>query len=172
MEKIQSLPALVREVQSLFQVLAENGGELTPELEQSLAVIDIALPAKIDSYKVILDRAELEETYWKKKADEMYAIAKGMKSIQERLKESLKLAAIAMDKTELVGNDVNFKLSNSKPKMVIDEKLIDEAYKYTVTTTEIDKKKIEEDLRLGVPVTGAHLVETKSIRAYANKKLE
>lgn len=167
-----SLPALVKESQALFQALAESGGELTPEMESALSNIEVNLPAKIDGYKVMIDRAELEEAYWKKKADEFYAVATGMKNVQARLKESLKFAAIQLNQTELVGNDVKFKLSNSKPKLIIDSDKIDKAYTMQVTTTEIDKKRIEEDLKLGVPVTGAHLEETKSIRAYVNKKLE
>lgn len=167
-----SLYSLVNEAQALFEVLSENNGELTPELEAKLTNLEVNLPIKIDAYNVILERAEIEENYWKKKAESMLAVAKGCKNIRERLKEQLKLSAIHLGKSELVGNDVKFKISNSKPKLIVNESEIESIYKFDVVTTEIDKKRITEDLAIGVPVRGAFLEETKSIRSYVNKKLE
>lgn len=170
MAESKSLIALVKEAQTLFQVLAENGGELTPELETMLANIDVKLPEKIDAYKVMLDRAEAEEAYWRKRADEMQSIARGLANLQASLKDRLKFVARETNQSELVGHEYKFKIANGKSKLVIDEKKLDTAYMMQVVTQEIDKKRIEEDLRIGVPVAGASLEETKSIRAYLNKR--
>ncbi|CAB4152619.1 Siphovirus Gp157 [uncultured Caudovirales phage] len=172
MENSSSLRELVQSSQSIVEALIESNGELSPEMELQLQNLEVALPAKIDSYSFILEKLEAEEEFWKAKAKQLTAVAKGCSNVRDRIKESLKQAAVQLGKDELVGNDVRFKISNSKPKLVIDESQVDEAYKIIVTTKEIDKKRIEEDLKLNVPVQGASLVETKSIRSYINKGLK
>lgn len=169
-EKI-TLRDLVKSSQSIVEALIESGGELSPEMEAQLQNLEINLPAKIDAYASVMERMEMEEEYWKQKAEVLRSVAKGCSNVRERLKESLKYAAQSINATELIGNDVRFKISNSKPKLVLDGP-IDPAYVIQVTTTEVDKKRIEEDLKIGVPVEGARLVETKSIRAYVNKRVE
>ena len=166
---IPTLRELVQSSQSIVEALIESGGELTPEMDAQLQNLEVNLPAKIDGYASIMDRMEMEEAYWKAKAETLRSVAKGCANVRERLKESLKYAAQQMSASELVGNDVKFKISNSKPRLIVDETLLDDAYKMHVTTIEVDKKKIEEDLKIGVPVVGAHLSPTHSIRAYVNK---
>jgi Siphovirus Gp157 len=164
-----TLIQLVQSSQSIVEQLIESGGELSPELSLALSNLEVQLPAKLDSYAFILEKLEAEEDFWKQKAKAMQAVAKGCSNVRDRIKENLKLAALEMKADELVGNDFKFKFSNSKPKLIIDESALDKAYTMQVVTTEIDKKRIEDDLKLGVPVVGAHLEETKAMRVYANK---
>ena len=172
METKQSLRTLVEISNTVLNQLIESGGELTPEMEAQLAQVEINLPVKVDGYAAIMERLEMEEAYWKEKAAKFIAVARGCTNVRDRLKESLKFAMSELGTTEILGNDVKFKLSNSKPKMIIDPDTIDKAYTMQVTTTEIDKKRIEEDLKMGVPVQGARLEETKSIRQYVNKAVK
>ncbi len=166
----ETLRTLVQQSNDLMSQLAEAGGELTPELESQLAHVELSLPEKIDSYSHLMDKLDLEIEMWKQKADFYYSIAKSCKNVKERLKENIKFAMQEMTVSEIKGNDVRFKLSNSKPTLLIDEELIDPLYTSQVTTTVIDKKRIEEDLKNGVPVAGARLVENVSLRTYANRR--
>lgn len=168
-ENNKSLPQLVQTSQVLIQALLESNGEITPEIEAALIEVDVKLPQKIDNYQAVLDRLDMESEYWSARAESFAKMAKGCKSAKERLKDSLKFAMKALETDELIGNDCRFKLSNSKPKMIIDQIELEPSYYMQVTTTEVDKKKIEEDLKLGVPVKGARLEEVKSIRSYLNK---
>jgi len=165
----QSLIRLVQSSNSLVQALLETGGELTPEIEAALAHIDTKLPEKVDSYQSIMDRLEIESEYWALKADQFKKMATACKNARERLKDNIKYAMNELGQTELVGNDFKFKLSNSKPKLVVDDVSLDRAYFMQVTETVVDKKRIEEDLRLGIPVKGAKLEEVKSLRSSLNK---
>lgn len=166
----ETLRTLVQQSNDLMMQLAESGGELTPELESQLANVELALPEKVDSYAHLIDRLDVEIETWKQKADFYSAIAKSCKNVKERLKENIKFAMQEMTVSEIKGNDVRFKLSSSKPSLQIDESLIDPLYTSQVTTTVIDKKRIEEDLKAGVPVAGARLIENVSLRTYANRR--
>lgn len=123
----------------------------------------------MDAYQAVLERLEIEGEYWASKAEAYAKMAKGCKGARERLKDSLKYAMKELGTDELIGHDCKFKLSNSKPKLVVDETDLDKSYYMQVTMTVVDKKRIEEDLKIGVPVKGAKLEEVKSIRSYLNK---
>ena len=165
----QSLPQLVQSSHMLVQALLESGGELTAEIEQSLTEIDTKMPQKIDGYQAVLERLEIEGEYWSQKASDFAKMASGCKKARERLKDTLKHAMKELGTDELIGNDCRFKLSNSKPKLVINEVELDKAYYMQVTSTVVDRKKIEEEMAMGVPIAGVRLEEVKSLRPYLNK---
>lgn len=165
-----SLVSIVKEVATLETMLIESGGELTPEIEQMLTVKEVNLPAKVDSYEAMLGRLEVIEGLYKERAKLFSSAAKSLANAQDTLKERLKFAMKELGVTELMGHDIRFKLSASKPKLVIeDEKLIPKEYKVQVISEEIEKDRLTEDLKIG-SVSGAKLEETFSLRKYVNKK--
>lgn len=169
MEK-KSLVSIVRDVATLETMLIEAGGEMTPEIEAMLTVKEVNLPEKIDNYEAMLDRLEAIEALYKERAKMFSAAAKSLANAQDTLKERLKIAMKELGVTELLGHDIRFKLSVSKPKLVIlDEKLIPKEYKIQVITDEVQKDRLSEDLKIG-SVPGAILEETYSLRKYVNKK--
>lgn len=167
-----SLRSLVTLSNDLLNQLLESNGQLTPELEEQLSKLEIALPAKVDSYAYLIDRFEAEAEFWKARAENNALVMKACLAAQKRLKDNLKFAMQEQKAGEIKGNEVRFKLQNSKPSLVIDETIIDPAYTYQHVETRIDKKKIEEDLKIGVPVKGATLEPSFSLRVYANRKAD
>lgn len=165
-----SLVSIVREVATLETLLIESGGELTPEIESMLTVKEVNLPEKVDNYEAMLDRLESIEGLYKERAKMFSTAAKSLGNAQDTLKERLKFAMKELGVTELMGHDIRFKLSATKPRLVIDdEKLVPKDYKVEVVTTEVQKDKLAEDLKIG-SVAGAHLEESFSLRKYVNKK--
>ena len=168
-----TLHSLVQQAQVIESALVEAGGELTPELEAIIANLDVSVAEKIDGYSFIMDRFENEAAVFRTKADSFARVAKGLTLFQDKLKERVKLAMVAMGKDEIKGNEVRFKLSNSAPKLVIEnEMVIGDAYKKIVQTIVPDKEKIREDLSIGLAVEGCKLVNGKALRTYINRKGE
>lgn len=164
-----SLRSLVAQATIIQNALVDSGGQLTPEIESQLSDIDVRMPIKIDGYAVIMERLDLESDYWKQKADLYYQISKGCQLARERLRMSLRFAMDALEVEELKGVDVRFKLSRTKPALSINEQLLDSGYLIAKTISVPDKKRIEEDLKNGLSVEGAKLIESTSLRVYANK---
>lgn len=165
----KSLVNLVSHASELETALVESGGEITPEIESLLEIKDVHLPDKIDGYAMFLDRMELVEAFYKAKAEAYLRLAKAASNVIDRCESNLKFAMNATHQDELIGNDFRYKLVKSNPAVIVEEESkLDESYKITEVVTKIDKKKIAEDLKLGVPVEGARLEQSHSLRRYAN----
>ena len=109
--------------------------------------------------------------FYKEEADKYYKISKSLETTHERIKDFLKGGMIAMDISEIIGEKVKVKISDSKGKLeIVDENDIPQQYKMIVTTHEIDKEKLRADLEAGQHITGAKLVKGKTIRFTPNRK--
>lgn len=151
------------------KLLLESGGELTPDLEAALFVPSSSLPDKIDSYDLTIDRFESNAKFYKERAEFFSNLAKQFIAAADRLKENVKLAMAELGTDELVGFDIRFKLQDTKPAVVVeDESKIDGAYTTVEQVVKINKDRILQDLKLGVPVVGVRLEPRKSLRVYAN----
>jgi len=165
----QSLRELVSFAAELMNELVESGGVLTPELEAKLNVIELSLPEKVDAYAFVMQKLEFEAEYWKKQAETYNKIKTACQNARDRIKDNLKLAMKENGINELKGIDHKFKLTNGTFSLVIDESEIDDIYKKRVEEIVVDKKRIEEDLKAGVPVKGARLDPVYTLRPYVNK---
>lgn len=165
----KSLVSLAEESAKIEIALALSGGELTPEIEAMLADINVAVPAKVENYALLMERMDALAQHYASRAEMLVRMAKAAKNVIARCEDNLQLAMIRMDQSEISGIDIRFKLQNSPPKVVIDdESAIDPAYTVQEITTKIEKKRIGEDLKNGVPVRGARLEFNKHVRKYAN----
>jgi hypothetical protein len=166
----ESLFSLVAQANALEQKIAEAGGEISPEVEKELSHIDLALPDKIDSYAFIIGRLDAASDYWKAKAAEYTKLAKSTANASERIRGAIKQAMMAMQRDEVSGGDIRFKLTSSKASLVIDGATLDPSYMMTVTNHVADKERIKSALEAGFPVKGAHLEAGKALRTYPVKK--
>lgn len=163
-----SLLSMVGQSQALEQLLLTSNGEITEEIEELLAVKEIGIPAKIDSYHFVMDRMEAVSKFYKERAKMFLDAARSAANAQETIKERLKYAMKEAGVTEILGNDIRFVLSKTKPKLVIDdESIIPKEYKIEIIATELQKDILLEDLKLG-EVAGAHLEDSCSLRSYVN----
>lgn len=165
----KSLVTLVDETAKLESALIESNGEVTEEIEKMLEIKDIQLPEKVDNYALMIDRMDMLATFYKQKADVFIKLNKLANQVADRCHTNLKNAMLKMETTELNGFDIRYKLVNSNHACVIDdESKLDGAYKISEVVTKVDKKRLVEDLKLGVPVEGAHLEQGQSLRKYVN----
>lgn len=168
MSESKSLLTIAQQVNSLETLLLESSGEITAEIESYLAVKDTQLPDKVDSYYFIMEKMENNEAYYKAQAEKFAAAAKTFKNARETLKERLKLAMREMSVDEISGHSFRFKLSNTKPKLIVeDEKLIPKEYFVQTISTTLEKDRLLEDLKIG-QIPGAKLEPSYSLRDYVN----
>jgi hypothetical protein len=165
-----SLVIALQQADRLEQMLIESGGEITEEISAELSVNPKTIGELVDIRYVSLERMAMSQEFFKTKAEQFAKIAKSLDSAQEFLLANLKEYMILNDKKELKGDEYQFKLSNMAPKVSIaDEAKVPAAYKTQKVVESIDKKKIAEDLKLGVPVEGCVLQEVYSLRKSINK---
>ncbi len=169
MSENKSLVALAETSAQIERMLAEAGGELTPELETMLSMIDVKLPEKVENYSLLMERMDALAQFYDSRMELLSRMASAARKVVDRCEENLKVAMVKLETDEIQGIDIRFKLQNTAGKVVIpNEKELDPAYTTIESVTKIDKKRIGDDLKLGIPVRGARLEVGKSLRKYAN----
>ena len=149
------------EQQQLNALLEENGGELTPEIEEALKINLDNFNAKAEGYVKAIKNYKAEED----------AIAEEIKRLQEkkrvnanaqaRLKEALKTAMDTFDTPKVQAGLFKVSLTKSEAVNIINESLIPEEYKKV--KYEVSKTDIKNAIKSGLVVEGAEIVENKSI---------
>lgn len=168
---MSNLLDLANQARQIEEMLAQSEGEITPEIENALKIVDVHLPAKVDSYKVTMDRFTQLSEYYDKRAQEHMAISNRCEEVVDRLRSNLKEAMITSNKCELTGIDHRFTLTSHLGTVLIeDEDKIPAKYKTIKQEIKIDRKRIAEDLKSGETVPGARLEKVNYLRHSANKK--
>lgn len=166
----KSLVQIVNQVTALEMLLIESGGQITEEIEKALLVRETHLPEKIDGYALTVERFDMISAHYRQQANFYLDLAKSAENVVDRCKDNLKNAMKEMNVTELVGNDVKYKLSPTNPTVLVeDDSQVEDAYKIKEVLVKVDKKKIAEDLKLGVPVKGARMQENFRLTKSANR---
>ena len=125
-----SIYNITAELEDIFLELEENGGELTPELEERLAITQESLKSKLDSYRKAYTVLNLEAESCKKEEQRLAVLRKTKENNAERLKRVMLDAVITYGDLGKSGNKVinlvDSKLYTKNSKCVeIDENLND-----------------------------------------------
>lgn len=111
MEK--SLFEIKRDYEAIVDELEINGGELTEELEQQLAINEEEVVDKLDNYRKIIINLENETVAIKEEINRLKAFSKTKENTAKRLKESALDAVITFGQDGKSGNKV-FNLPDCK----------------------------------------------------------
>lgn len=119
---------ITSELEDIFLELEENGGELTSELEERLAITQENLKSKLDGYRKAYTMLNLEAESCKKEEQRLAVIRKTKENNAERLKGVMLDAVVAYGDLGKSGNKVinlvDSKLYTKNSKCVeIDENL-------------------------------------------------
>lgn len=166
----KSLFSITRQTQELVEHLVENGGELTEEMESALTVNEKQLATKVDGYAHFLDRLDLEQDFFKRRAEMYLQVAKSLANMKKQLQGNLKYCLVSLQEQEVVGNEFRFKLSKARPKISIEsEDKIPKDYFKEEVVSRLDKEMLRASLERGVPIEGVSLEKNYSLRKYLNK---
>ena len=164
-----TLFSITSEYLEITNELVENGGELTEELEQALAINQAQLNQKAVAYHHVIQMLEAEATMAREEKKRLDAAIKSRTSSIERLKSMLDAARVQFGKEERgkkvlkIGTlTLSSRVSNSVK--ITDENALDNSFKVWKAT--VDKKAIKEAIDSGEEVKGAVIEtnETLSIR--------
>lgn len=162
----KSLSLLAEEKSNIERILEESGGELTAEIEAELAALELQTAGKIDGYYAFMERCKSVGELMETRAAEIQKIAKGHFNLAESLKSRIMYAMSTMGVQEIVGNFKRAKLSPTKGRLIIDEKLLPEEFKMQVVTMVADKERIREKLEMFEEIPGAKIEGGQSVRFY------
>ena len=159
---MKTLFEITQEVQELASLLEE--GELTPELEQQLAITRDELGAKSENYVKVIRQVEGDISAIDAEIKRLKEIRDGKSKVVDRMKEALSTAmtAFRVDKIETSLMKLFFRKSESVE--IVDEKLIPEEYKLSRVVVNPDKILIKKLIKSGEEVPGALVVEKSNLQ--------
>ena len=102
-----------RELEDIFLQLEENGGEITPELEERLAITEDKLYDKLDSYRRVYSKFMSDAKTCKEEETRIAKLRKTKENQAERLKDTMLAAVQQFGALGKSGNRV-INLSDSK----------------------------------------------------------
>lgn len=161
MEK--TLYQINEEYLGILAQIEENEGELTPELEQALAINEENHAAKLEAYGNIISNYKAEAEACKAEAERLKAKAERAKKAAERLKDTIRYFLTVTDRRKVAAGLYSFSLRDSKAVNVTDESLLPEEFWRVKTTREVAKTDIKAAIEAGQEVPGAEIVTNTSL---------
>ena len=165
----QSLFEIVAENHQLMSDVMANGGEVTEEIEKKLEALGTELVGKVDNYVELMGRLDSEIEHFKKKEMEMKNAKISIQNLQKKLKDNVLMAMDDMEKTEVQGDTFRIMISKTAGKTEYVEKEIPDQYFNEIIEKKLNKKMIDEELKMGLDIPGVYHQPGRSIRKYTRK---
>ena len=144
---------------NLVRILTENEGELTPEIENALAINKAELEEKGLNYGFVIKSLESDIDVIDLEVKRLQALKKVRQTAIDRLKSTLKDAMELYEISEIKSPIIKINFRKSESTEILDESLIDKEYMVEKITRTPDKTKIKDAIKSGLTVNGA-IVQT------------
>ncbi len=149
---------------SLAEQLIDNGGELTPELENSLQINREQLESKGQCYGFIVKDLESDIDKIDGELKRLTALKSSRNKTIDKLKETISKAMELHEIEKLETPTLKISFRKSESVEVPDPNLLDKNYMVSKTTEQPDKEKIKYYLKQGVSIQGAILKQNKNLQ--------
>lgn len=167
---METLRDLLVESAQLENQLVELAGELTPEMEEVLMLLEIKLPEKISRYMGLIDRLEMEGDNLYSKGQKYLMASKSLTGLKERLINNVRSQMIANGLKELRGNDEAFTLADKKGKLIIkDGATVPKEFYFEEISQKLDTAKLKGSIEAGAVIPGVSVQPTISRKIIKGK---
>ena len=160
----QTLYDINEEYLRLMQQVEENEGEMTPELEQALAINEENHSAKLESYAAIIanynaeaEACKAESKRLKDKADRVVAHA-------QRLKDAIVHFLTVTDRRKVAAGTWSMSLRDTEAVSVTDEAAIPADYWREKVERSVDRMAVKAAIKGGTEIPGCTLVTNTSLQ--------
>lgn len=148
----------------LAEVLLNNEGELTPELETALAINKDQLQAKGSGYGFVIKDFEAEIDIIDSEIKRLTELKKQRNNAIERLKTTLSTAMQVFEIDELKTPLIKINFRNSESVEIDNLAQLDQKFMVEKVTITPNKGYIKECIKAGEPLEGARLVQNKNLQ--------
>ena len=149
------------EQRRLNAMLEENGGEVTPEIEEALAVNETNFVQKAESYGYAILHYKAVVAAVKAEKDRLDAIKKTAENAIARMEERIVAAMQQFDRPKVEADTLKLSLRRSERVVVDDEAKVPADCK--TIKVEVSKTELKRHLKAGEDC-GAHIEENTSLQ--------
>ena len=161
---VPTLYVITAELNAIITQLEELGGEITPELEQALAINEESFAAKSEDYGHAILNLKGMAAAAKAEKERLAALQKFYENTCNRLDNALKTAMVATGHDKVETPTMRLSLRHTTATEVDDLDAVPAEYKTTKVEVVADKTAIKKAIQSGEDVPGAHLVENVSLQ--------
>lgn len=170
-----NLYQLTAEQARIEELLEQNGGEITPEIEEALTLTAEALPKKVDGYGVLIRQFAAAEAACDAEIKRLQALKKTAQNAQRGMKERILYAMQTFGFDRLNGETTKFSTRKSTAVEVNEQELMENVLPKIIAFQEtlpawcllepkIVKGVIKEQFKsTGITPEGAQVVENTSL---------
>ena len=159
-----TLYGITAELNDILAQLEELGGEITPELEQALAINEENFAAKSEDYGHAILNLKGMAAAAKAEKERLTALQRFYENTYNRLDNALKKAMVATGHDKVETPTMRLSLRRTTATEVDDLDQVPAEYKTTKVEVVADKTAIKKAIQQGEDVPGAHLVENVSLQ--------
>ena len=160
-----NLYQIENEYRVIAQSLMDADGELTPELEESLAINKDHLQVKSQGYAMVIKEAEYELQIIEGEIKRLLDLQDKRSILVSKLKERITDAMDLYQISEIVTPLIKISFRNSESVEIDDIDLIPNEYKVIPEAKpRADKKAIKDAIKNGIDIQGAYIQQNKSLQ--------
>jgi hypothetical protein len=148
----------------LAEELIDNGGELTPELSEALAITEEQLQNKSVAYSFVIKQIDSEVDIIDVEIKRLQAMKKARENASQRLKDNIKNAMDLFNIDEIKTPLVKINFRKSKAVEVEDVNKLSAPYKVVKVTEQADKAAIKSALESGIEIPGCRIIENRNLQ--------
>lgn len=154
------LYSLTKSYQEVLDLIEEGAMDLTDTLES----ITDAVEDKVENIAKLVKTLEAEAAGIKVEEQRLADRRKSRENHAKRLKEYAEGAMLQTGQKKIKGPLFTIAIQKNPPSVNIsDESLIPKAY-FVEQAPTLNKKEVLQDLKLGLPIPGAEIKQTESLR--------
>jgi hypothetical protein len=158
----QTLYTIAEDQRLINAMLEENGGELTPEIEEAMQITADNFIAKAEAYGATISEYDAQAEACAAEIKRLTAYQKTCENVSRRMKERIAQAMTAFDTNKVTAGTFRFSFRNSTAVVIENEDMIPDHFKDFVP--QVRKKDIMEALKQGEFVAGATLETRQSLQ--------
>ena len=159
-----TLYGITAELNGILAQLEELGGEITPEIEQALAINEEQFVAKAEDYGHAILNLKGMAAAAKAEKERLAGLQKFYENTQKRLADALSTAMQVFGHDKVENATMRLSLRHTTATEVDDLDAIPSEFKTTKVEVVADKTAIKKAIQQGEDVPGAHLVENVSLQ--------
>ena len=159
-----TLYGITAELNDILTQLEELGGEITPELEQALAINEEQFVAKAEDYGHAILNLKGMAGAAKAEKERLASLQKFYENAQKRLTDALSNAMQVFGHDKVENATMRLSLRHTTATEVDDLDQLPAEFKTTKVEVVADKTAIKKAIQSGEDVPGAHLVENVSLQ--------
>lgn len=157
-----SLYTIAEDQRLINAMLEENGGELTPEIEEAMQITEENFLDKAEAYGATISEYDAQAEACAAEIKRLTAYKRTCENVSKRMKERMADAMQAFSRDKVTAGTFRFSFRNSTAVRIENEDIIPEEFFKTERT--LNKRDLMDALKAGEYIAGAMLETRKSIQ--------